>query len=69
MIFKKFFDEITQKNALKLHKYVNPQNKQISKPTLLFEFGQVEAEIIEFKDTRAQFQFSRFCAILRHFSV
>ena len=24
----------------------NPQNKQISKLTLLFEFGQVEAEIL-----------------------
>ena len=30
----------------KVRTVLNPQNKQISKLTLLFEFGQVEAEIL-----------------------
>ena len=34
----------------KLVQFWNPQNEQISKLTLLFEFGQVETEKIEVKD-------------------
>ena len=35
---------------------------RISKLSLLLIFGQVEAEIIEVKDTRGHFQFSHFFA-------
>ena len=61
-----FFGNISIKSS------PNPKSNllvlRISKLSLIFHFGQVEAEIFKLLDTRGHFQFSHFHVILCHFS-